>query len=55
MENDWARRATNGETIEVQIEVIYDGNTNRPVEFIVTEIVDGVEQVPRIFKNQPGG
>jgi predicted RNA-binding protein YlqC (UPF0109 family) len=55
MENEWAKRAANGENIEVEIEIIYDGDNPRPEKFIVKEVYDGVPQTPREFINQPGG
>ena len=55
MENEWARKAANGSKINVKIEVVYSGTSNRPDKFIVTEVIDGVKQKPKEFINQAGG
>ena len=54
MENDWAKAAAEGKTVEVEIDIIYDGNSQRPSKFIVFEDIDGVTNT-REFKNQTGG
>ena len=55
MENEWAKRAANGENIEVEIEIIYDGDGVRPEKFIVNQVFDGEPQAPLVFLNQPSG
>ncbi len=55
MENEWARRAANGEKIEVKIEIVYDGDGVRPSKFVVHEVFDGVPQQKKVFNNQAGG
>ena len=51
MENEWARRAANGE----KIEIVYDGDGVRPSKFVVHEVFDGVPQQKKVFNNQAGG
>lgn len=56
MENDWAKRAANGQTIKIEIEIIYsDINKSRPETFVVRQWFDDVPQKVREFSNQAGG
>ncbi len=56
MENRWAKAAAEGKTVEVEIDIIYEGNSKRPSKFIVYETIDGVENpVPIEHENIPGG
>ncbi len=50
LENDWAKRLRNGETFDVDIEVLYDGSGLRPTGFKITEILpDGdLNDIPLI-------
>ncbi|SEB18747.1 DNA/RNA non-specific endonuclease [Marinobacterium iners DSM 11526] len=54
MENRWAKAASEGKTIEVDIKVIYEGDSKRPSRFLVTEKIDGVVKTTP-FQNQAGG
>lgn len=54
MENEWANAIKDGKKVEVEIEVIYDGNTVRPDKFYVKYEIDGVP-FEREFYNNKGG
>ncbi len=51
IENDWARRLDAGEVFDVDIDILYDKDGLRPIGFEITEIVDGVRQVPHYINN----
>ncbi len=55
MENEWARLAAEGKVVKVKIDVVYESGTRRPAKFIVEHKIDGINQPPQIFLNQPGG
>ncbi|MBQ8741198.1 MAG: DNA/RNA non-specific endonuclease [Clostridia bacterium] len=42
IENQWARAIKNGQKVSVDIEVKYDGDSMRPVGFIVKYTIDGI-------------
>ena len=50
IENQWARAIDNGQKVSVDIEVKYDGDSMRPVGFIVNYTIDG-ENYTEIIKN----
>jgi len=55
MENRWEKAAAEGNKVEVDIDVIYDVDSQRPKSFIVTETIDGVISDTSIrFINQAG-
>ncbi len=54
MENKWDNALKEGKKVEIDIQPIYKGTSNRPDEFIVKYKVDGRPYVKQ-FKNTPGG
>ncbi|WP_297751543.1 DNA/RNA non-specific endonuclease, partial [uncultured Tessaracoccus sp.] len=51
MEYKWSRWLDQGKVFDVDIDILYDKDGLRPIGFKITEIVDGVRQVPHHIKN----
>lgn len=51
MENSWARAIDKGKTVNVRIEPIYSGTSQRPISFKVNYRLDNGRWVKRIFLN----
>ena len=51
MEYKWSRWLDQGKVFDVDIDILYDKDGLRPTGFKITEIVDGVRQVPHHIKN----
>lgn len=54
MENTWADALANGKTVDVNIEAVYSGVSQRPTEFIVEYYIDGT-RFEQVFENIAGG
>ena len=50
-ENELAAKVKAGDEVRVEIEPIYDGDSRRPIDIVVTYSINGVEDV-RIFPNE---
>ena len=50
-ENALAEKVKDGETVKVKIETIYEGDSHRPTDILVTYSINGVEDM-RIFPNK---
>ena len=50
-ENTLAEKVKDGETVKVKIEPIYEGDSHRPTDILVTYSINGVEDM-RIFPNK---
>ena len=50
-ENALAEKVKNGESVNVEIEPIYEGDSHRPTDILVTYSINGVEDM-RIFPNK---
>lgn len=50
-ENELAAKVKAGDEVKVKIEPIYDGDSRRPTDIVVTYSINGVEDV-RIFSNE---
>ena len=46
-----AEKVKDGETVKVKIEPIYEGDSHRPTDILVTYSINGVEDM-RIFPNK---
>ena len=55
LENEWSRAIQGGKTVDVNVEVIYDGDDLRPSEFVIVYYIDGEEQTKRITNDLLGG
>ena len=55
MEIEWAKAASNGKTVEVQIDVLYEPGSQRPAQFRVSYRIDGGDPIREVFENRPGG
>lgn len=55
LENEWSRAIQGGKTVDVNVEVIYDGDNLRPSEFVIVYYIDGEEQTTRITNDLLGG
>lgn len=55
LENKWYRAIQAGKTVEVDVEVIYNGDDLRPSEFLIVYYIDGEEQTKRITNDLLGG
>ena len=55
LENEWYRAIQDGKTVEVDVEVIYNGDDLRPSEFFIVYYIDGEEQTKRITNDLLGG
>ncbi len=53
MENTWADALKNGKKVQVTIEAVYEGSSQRPSTFIVEYFIDS-EKHEKIFKNISG-
>ena len=53
MENQWATALESGQEVQVFIEPVYEGVSQRPTDFFVEYYIDG-EKTTRIFPNPPG-
>ena len=49
MEREWAKALKNGK--EVEVDVVYSGNSAAPVSLLVEHKVDGIQQALRVFDN----
>lgn len=45
MENTWVKALEQGGDVRVKIDIVYEGTSKRPSEFIVTQIIDGKVEV----------
>ena len=50
MENELARHVKAGAEVQYKVQLVYEGNSNRPSEFHVTYSIDGDRNV-RVFRN----
>lgn len=55
LENDWKRAIQDGKTVDVNVEVEYDGDDLRPSAFSIEYTIDGVEYSKHITKDFLGG
>ena len=55
LENEWYRAIQAGKTVEVDVEVIYNGDDLRPSEFFIVYYIDGEKQTKRITNDLLGG
>ncbi|MFE6507748.1 DNA/RNA non-specific endonuclease [Nocardioides sp. NPDC057767] len=53
LENLWSDRIQEGKTVEVTIDLDYDGSSRRPTDIVVTHVVDGVEATTFIENEEP--
>lgn len=53
-ENELAAKVKAGDEVKVKIEPIYDGDSRRPTDIVVTYYINGVEDI-RIFPNEKEG
>ena len=53
--NEWYRAIQAGKTVEVDVEVVYDGDDLRPSVFIIEYYIDGEKQTKRITNDLLGG
>ena len=52
MENEWKKELRAGKKVEVEIQIIYDGNINkRPKRFLVEYKVGNEPTIQKIFNN----
>ncbi len=55
LENEWYRAIQAGKSVEVDVEVIYNGDNLRPSEFLIVYYIDGEKQTKRITNDLLGG
>lgn len=55
LENKWYRAIKADKTVEVDVEVIYNGDDLRPSEFFIVYYIDGEKQTKRITNDLLGG
>ena len=55
LENEWYRAIQAGKSVEVDVEVVYDGDDLRPRVFIIEYYIDGEKQTKRITNDLLGG
>ena len=55
MENSWAKALKDNKEVDVRIEPIYSGNSERPVKFNVRYTIEGERPVIKNFTNAQGG
>lgn len=55
MENLWAKALKDNKEVDVRIEPIYSGNSERPVKFNVRYTIEGQRPVIKNFTNAQGG
>ena len=55
LENEWYRAIQAGKTVEVDVEVVYDGDDLRPSMFIVEYTIDGETKKKYITNDFWGG
>lgn len=55
LENEWSRAIQGGKTVDVNVEVIYDGDNLRPSEFVIVYYIDGEEHSKHITNDILGG
>ena len=55
LENEWYRAIQAGKTVEVDVEVVYDGDDLRPSVFIIEYYIDREKQTKRITNDLLGG
>lgn len=55
LENDWKRAIQDGKTVDVNVEVEYDGDDLRPSSFSIEYTIDGVEYSKHITNDFLGG
>ncbi|MBG6098575.1 DNA/RNA non-specific endonuclease [Nocardioides luteus] len=53
LENLWSDQIQEGKTVEVTIDLDYDGSSRRPTDIVVTHVVDGVEATTFIENEEP--
>lgn len=53
LENLWSDQIQQGKTVEVTIDLDYDGSSRRPTDIVVTHVVDGVEATTFIENEEP--
>jgi len=54
MENEWATALQNGSEVNVSIDAIYEGASQRPSEFLIEYFIDG-QRFEKTFENIAGG
>ena len=54
MEKEWADKLNESPPVkvDVQIQVIYEGDSQRPKEFIITYSYDNIQQEPKRITNE---
>ena len=55
LENEWYRAIQAGKTVEVDVEVVYDGDDLRPSAFSIEYTIDGEEHSKHITNDILGG
>lgn len=55
LENDWKRAIQDGKTVDVNVEVEYDGDDLRPSAFSIEYTIDGEEHSKHITNDILGG
>ena len=55
LENDWKRAIQDGKTVDVNVEVEYDGDDLRPSSFSIEYTIDGEEHSKHITNDILGG
>jgi filamentous hemagglutinin len=54
MENEWAKALGQGKKVKVIIDTVYNGNSMRPLKFLVEYLIDG-QTIRKTFNNVVGG
>lgn len=55
LENKWKRALEQGQRVDVDIELVYEGESLRPSGFNINYVIDNEWQKPVKFKNEHGG
>lgn len=55
MENSWANALKEGKQVNVKIEPVYSGNSQRPTSINVRYSINGSRKKEETFINAPGG
>ena len=55
LENKWKRALEQGQRVDVNIELVYEGESLRPSGFNINYAIDNEWQKPVKFKNEYGG
>lgn len=55
LENEWSRAIQAGKTVDVNVQIVYQGDDLRPSEFIIEYTIDGERETKRITNDFLGG